>query len=432
MSTNFKNWSTAVQFTPAQIQYPGSEEELAALLKKCAANKWTPRVVGAGHSFTPLVSTNGVLISLDKLSGLIAADKENLTAEVFAGTRLKELGQILYAEGMAMENLGDIDVQSVAGAVSTGTHGTGINFGTIATQIIGLTLVTAKGDIISCSETENREIFKAAQISLGVIGIITRIKLRLLPSYKLKYISAKAKLDDVLAKLEDYKQNTRNFEFYWFPFTQTVQTKEMNITDEAPKKGGLGKWFNDIFLENGVFWILSKISRFIPGTSKTVSKIAAWGVSAGTNISWSHEVFATPRLVRFQEMEYNIPQENFSKAIKEIEKTIAERNFRVHFPIECRWVKADDIPLSPAYGRDSAYIAVHMYKGMPYKEYFEAMETILKKYGGRPHWGKMHTQTAVALSKSYPKWDEFHQVRKQLDPEGLFLNDYLKELFGED
>lgn len=431
MSATWKNWSSSVRFRPDEIAWPETEAELAELILRCKAEGKSVRVVGAGHSFSPLVSDAQMLISLDRMTGLIEADRESRTATVWAGTRLKALGEMLYAEGLAMENLGDIDVQSVAGAISTGTHGTGVQFGTIATQVIGITLITAVGEVLTCSESMYPEIFKAAQVSLGCLGIITRVSLRLEPAYKLEYTSKKAKLDEVLNDLESYRQRNRNFEFYWFPFTNTVQTKEMNKTQEPPKKHGLGKWFNDIFMENGVFWLLSKISRFIPGTSAGISKISAWGISSGTDVSWSHQMFATPRYVKFQEMEYNIPADNFADALREIAKTIEEQKIRVHFPIECRWVAPDDILLSPAYKRDSAYIAVHMYKGMPYEGYFEAMETILKKYGGRPHWGKMSTMSKDEFAERYPKWNEFQRIRKELDPEGLFLNPYLKKVFGE-
>lgn len=430
MSAVYRNWSSSVVFRPAEILLPNSEAEVRDIVLRCVAEGKRLRVVGSAHSFTALIETEQVLVSLDNLQGLIQADKEALTAEVWAGTKLKALGEILHKEGMGMENLGDIDVQSIAGALSTGTHGTGVDFGTLATQLLEVTFVAASGEIITCSETLNPEYFQAARISLGALGVITRLKLRLKPAYKLKYASKKQKLREVLDQLDAYKSRNRNFEFYWFPFTDTVQTKEMNLTDEAAKPGGIGQWFNDIFMENGVFWLLSKISRFIPGTSKAVSRISAWGISTGTSVAWSHQVFATPRYVRFQEMEYNLPQEHFRDALLEIQALIDEKQFRVHFPLECRFVAADDIWISPAYGRKSAYIAVHMYKGMKYKEYFDAIEAVLKKYDGRPHWGKMHNMTAEECAERYPKWQDFQRVRQQLDPKGMFMNPYLERLFG--
>lgn len=431
MGNQWSNWSGGVRFTPGEVAYPENEQQVVELVQRVRAAGKRMRVVGAAHSFTRLIETGDVLVSLDKLSGIISVDKARHTAAVWAGTRLRDLGPLLNAEGLGLVNQGDIDVQSVAGAFSTGTHGTGTAFGTLSTCILGLTLVTASGEILQINATENAHLLPAARISLGSLGIITRYELQLRPAYKLQYIAKKARLDDVLAQLEDYKTRNRNFEFYWFPFTQTVQTKESNITDAPPKKNGLGKWLNDILLENGVFWILSKKARIFPFLSKLAAKISAMGVSGGTNTNWSHLVYATPRLVRFQEMEYNLPAENFIPALREIVALIEARNFRVHFPLECRWVAPDDIWLSPAHGRPSAYIAAHMYKGMPYKEYFAALEEVLKKYGGRPHWGKMHTQTAASLAQLYPHWGDFQRVRRELDPQGMFLNDYLKGVLGE-
>jgi len=430
MAKHWSNWSASVQSTPQDILFPENESEIQAIVAQANASGQKIRVVGAGHSFTPLVQTDQLLISLDRLTGLISIDKEKAEATVWAGTRLKTLGALLYAHGFAMENLGDIDVQSIAGAISTGTHGSGTQMGSIATQLKGLTLVNGKGELVDLSEEEHQDHFHAAQVSLGTMGIITRMRIRLEPAYKLQYNSEKQRLEDVLDQLDTHNQ-ARSFEFYWFPYTDTVQTKTMNVTDESPKGNGLGAWLNDIVLENGVFWLISKISRFFPTAFKSMSRLSAWGVSNSSSTAWSHNAFATKRLVKFQEMEYNIPAEHFKAAIREIKETIEIHSFRVHFPIECRWVKADQIWLSPAYRRDSAYIAVHMYKGMAYDEYFGAMEGIFKKYNGRPHWGKMHHRTSEELAMLYPKWEDFQNLRREMDPNGTFLNPYLKSLMGE-
>lgn len=430
MANHWSNWSTSVQSSPASIRYPENEAEVQTIVRQAAAAGQKIRVVGAGHSFTPLVQTDSILLSLDRLSGIVSVDKPRQQATVWAGTRLKTLGELLHAQGLAMENLGDIDVQSIAGALSTGTHGTGIQLGTLATQLVSITLVTASGELLTLTPETDPDRFRAAQVSLGALGIITRLGIQLVPAYKLKYTSGKAKLSELLPQLDTWKQRHRNFEFYYFPFTDTVQTKVMDKSDDAPKSGGMGAWLNEIFLENGVFWALSRVSRHIPGTYRSVSKACAWGITTGSRTEWSHKVFATKRLVRFQEMEYNIPAEHFTEAIQEVERSIRELDFKVHFPIECRWVKGDDIWLSPAYGRDSAYIAIHMYKGMPHEAFFGAMEGIFKKYQGRPHWGKMHTLDRSELEARYPRFGDFQRLRAEMDPQGLFLNPYLQRLFG--
>ena len=431
ISNNWINWSGSVQCNPKEIKTPSSQEEILSIINKCAEQKSTIRVVGSGHSFTGLVGTEGTLISLNLYKGLASIDTQNNQATVLSGTKLKSLGELLLSNGMAQANLGDIDVQSIAGACSTGTHGTGITLGSVSTQIIEITLLTAKGEIIICSENSNKDIFKAAQVSLGALGIITKIKLQLVPAYKLKYIKRKASLDDCLTNIEKYKSENRNFEFYWFPHTNSVQMKTLNITEEEPTKSSVMKYFNDMVLENGAFKVLSELCRVFPSLCKKVSKISAAAVSAGVDINYSTKIYATPRLVKFQEMEYNLPAEKAVEALKEMRDCINAANFRVHFPIEVRFVKADDMYLSPAYHRDSVYIAVHMYKGMEYKTYFDAMELIFKKYNGRPHWGKMHTRTANELSQLYPMWNKFQEIRNRLDPSGLFMNPYLKKLMVE-
>lgn len=427
-TNKWSNWSGSVTCQPQEILQPSSIAEIQEIVRTCVAKKSTIRVIGSGHSFTALVDNNKTLISLDNLQGVESVDKVNKQAVVWAGTKLKALGEKLLGEGLAQVNLGDIDVQSIAGATSTGTHGTGVTLGSVATQVIEITLVTANGDVLVCSETQNKELFKAAQVAMGALGIVVKVKLQLVDAYKLKYVKEKRNLDECLNNLEKHKTENRNFEFYWFPHTNSIQAKMLNITNEEPMKASFMKYFNDMVLENGAFKVLSEVCRLFPFTSKAVSKISAAAVSSGLDINYSSRIFATPRLVKFQEMEYNMPAEHAVQVINEMRDSINKNNFRVHFPIEVRFVKGDDIYLSPAYQRDSVYIAVHMYKGMEYKTYFDAMETIFRKYNGRPHWGKMHTRTASELVTLYPMWNKFQEIRTQLDSEGLFMNDYLKKM----
>ncbi len=423
--TEITNWSESVRFTPQAIYIPSTENELIDLVKQCHQTKQNIRVVGSGHSFTRLIETDDVLISLDKLEGLIAVDESALQATVWGGTKIKALGDYLAEAGMAQANLGDIDVQSIAGAISTGTHGSGTTLGSIATQVVGLRLVTANGEVMTCSETENRELFKMAQVSIGVLGIITQVTLQCVPAYTLDYQWYKSDLQDLFDNLESLKQN-RNFEFFWIPHTEITLIKIMNMTDKPSKPKSLFRRFNENIIENGFLWVLSAWARQFPSHSKQVAKVIASLVSSGEDVTSSHETFATVRVVKFQEMEYNIPADHFVACLNEIKDCISKNNIEVHFPIECRFVASDDIPLSPAYQRESAYIAVHMFKGMAYQDYFAQIEAIFRRYKGRPHWGKMHTATADELSQRYPQWADFMQMRAQLDPDGLFLNDYLR------
>ncbi len=431
MSTKerWSNWSGSVQSEPQQVVKPGSIDELAKLVRGYGRDGRHVRVVGAGHSFTPLVQTDDVLMSLDEMQGIESIDMAAGSATVLGGTRLKRLGDALLEHGVAQENLGDIDVQSISGAISTGTHGTGERYGTLSTQVEGLTLVTASGEVLECSNEHNADIFKAAQVSLGTLGIIAKVTLRVVPAKRLHYQGYRKKLSDCLANLEQYKQENSHFEFFWFPYTDGVQAKFMNETTEPVSKSSFWADFNKIVLENGVYWLLSESCRLFPGFCKTVCRISAQSIANIDEVNYSHRLFATPRLVRFQEMEYNIPAEHLSTVVNEIQQCIQQYQFRVHFPVECRFVRADDIWLSPAYQRDSAYVAVHMYRGMPYQGYFRGIEEIFKRYEGRPHWGKMHTRTAGELSALYPRWQDFRRMRADLDPQGMFLNGYLRALF---
>jgi len=430
--THWQNWSGSVTCAPREIAEPRSVEELARMVATFARNRRHIRVAGSGHSFTPLVRTDDVLISMEHLSGIESVNADAGTVTVLGGTRLKLLGDALLARGLAQENLGDIDVQTITGAISTGTHGTGIRFGTLSTQIAALTLITASGEILECSPERNPEIFKAAQVSLGALGIIARVELRVVPAKRLRFVSRSEPLATCLEHLEQYKRDNDHFEFFWFPYTPSVQVKFLNETDAPASGSNIWGELNKLVLENGVFWVLSECCRIAPPLARTGSRISAWGVAPVNQVDYSHKLFATPRMVRFQEMEYNIRAEDFPRVLADIRAALDRRRFNVHFPVECRFVRGDDIWLSPAYGRDSAYIAVHMYRGMPYRDYFAAVEEVYQRYDGRPHWGKMHTLGPETLAARYPHWHDFRRVRARLDPQGVFLNDYLRHLLAAD
>ncbi len=427
---DWSNWAGTVQCQPQQFCQPQSEDEMVALVKQCRQERRSLRVVGSGHSFTPLVETQDVLVNLDHWQGLLAADRAQLTAVVKAGTKLHQLGELLFEQGMAQVNMGDINLQSVAGAISTGTHGTGEKLTGIAAQVEELTLITGRGERLVCSAQQNTELFKAAQISLGALGVITQVKLKLAPSYKLKYESRRSSLQTCLHDWDRHNAETRNFEFYWFPHSDKVQMKFMNQSDEPSSGGGWLKQANDVVLENGLYWVASHACRLMPSLCPSVSRLSAALIGESQRVDYSHRLFATQRLVRFQEMEYNLPREHFQTVIEEIRALTAKQNYAVHFPIECRTAAADDIWLSPAYQRASAYIAVHMFKGMPWQQYFSEIQDIFLRYDGRPHWGKWHSLRADELAKRYPRWQDFLAMRAELDPEGVFLNPYLRDVFG--
>lgn len=427
---SWTNWSGSVTAAPELIRHPKTIDEVVAIVRhECLKKGKYLRVVGSAHSFTAVAASDQVLVSLDELQGVVSVDADEQTAVVWAGTKLKRLGELLHEEGLAQENLGDIDVQSIAGAISTGTHGSGLRLGSIATQVIGITVVNGLGEVLEYTLQSHPAVFRALQVSLGTLGIIVQVKLRLRSSYVLSYESKRMALTDCLTQLPNLVEDNRHFEFFWFPYAETCQVKLMNETDAPMPTNKWIEYVNEKLVENTLFGLLSGLCKMIPTASAAISRLSASSVPVATKANYSHRIFATERTVRFYEMEYSLPKEAMTSVIREMREAMERERFHVHFPIECRYVAADEIWLSPAYGRDSAYIAVHMYKGMPYKRYFEVMEQIFLRYEGRPHWGKMHTLKAANLIKRYPMWQEFAEIRKQMDPHDLFMSPYLRELF---
>ena len=426
-----KNWAGNITWHPSEIAYPTSEEEIQAIVVRAANERKKIRIIGTGHSFTALCQTDDILIRLDKYQGLVSVDKDKVQAVVKGGTKLKYLGDLLFQEGMAMENLGDIDVQSIAGTISTGTHGTGTDFGTISTQVIALRFVNGKGEIVSCSKTENSALFKAAQVSMGVLGIITEVTLQCVPAYKLCVFTKPEPMEAVFANLQERLDTNRNFEFFWMPYSNTCATKTSNIVENTePDKVNFFNYWSEYVLENLAFKLLCEYTNWFPSKNIAISKFTATLISELKKVHNSHKVYATQRFVRFKEMEYNIPAEAYQDVWKEVVKTINTRKFNMHFPLENRWVKGDDILMSPAYGRDSAYIACHVYNKKDHGPYFKALEDIYRAHGGRPHWGKMHTLTQKEVADLYPEYTTFMKHRAEQDPDKMFVSPYLQQLLG--
>lgn len=428
----WRNWSGGVVAHPSGFLQPDSVDALKAALRDASAQSRTVRVVGSGHSFPPLCATDETMVSIEALRGLESVDDRTREAVVWAGTNLRELGALLASHGLAMENLGDINKQSLGGALGTGTHGTGVGLGILSTQAAAMTLVTASGDEVTCSEDASPELLQAARVSLGALGVVTRVRLRLLPEYRLRLTRRNLGLEECLAGLDEARARHRHYEFFWFPHSDRVMTKAMDLTDETPHGVGVGRWFSEMVMENAVFGAVSRACRMHPAWCAPVSRLSAKLASEGVLAGQSHTLFATPRLVRFQEMEYAVPVERGPDCLRELSEYITREQLPVHFPVEYRFVRGDDVFLSPAHGGDRAFIAVHQYRGMPLEPYFSGAEAIFRNHGGRPHWGKLHTQTAATLKHMYPRWDDFQRVREQLDPEGRFLNPYLKRLFLEE
>jgi FAD-linked oxidoreductase len=427
----WRNWAGNQKASPLSIDAPRSVAELAALVASASEQGQKVKAVGSGHSFTSAAATNGRMIRLENLSGILHVDRATCRVTVGAGTRLSELNTLLDAEGLALANLGDIAYQTVAGAISTSTHGTGKALTGLAGQVVAMKLVNGHGEIIECSQSVNPHIFDVARVSVGALGVITEYTLQAVPSFRLRALEQPMRLDDVLENAHDLASTNDHFEFFWIPHTKWALTKRNNRTeDELQPLPRVKGWIEKTFMENYAFGAVCRIGRARPSL---IPRLATALPSSGSReyVDQSFKIFASPRIVRFYEMEHALPVEALVPALKEIRAMVDRKGYLLNFPVEVRFTKGDDVPLSTAYGRDSAYIAVHVYKGMECEPFFRDVEDILRAYDARPHWGKMHYREADELSKLYPRWDEFITLRNQLDPQRTFSNAYSDTVFGK-
>jgi FAD-linked oxidoreductase len=427
----WRNWAGDQSCRPAQLRLPGSIEELGDAIGTASAAGTRVRARGAGHSFSDVALTDGVMIGLERMSGILDVDRSSGLVRVQAGIALKALNGALAGHGLAMENLGDVDAQSLAGAISTATHGTGARLRNISAQVAELTLVTAAGEAVRCSSERDPESFRAARVGLGALGAIAEVTLRCVPAFTLRGIDAPAPLDEVLDGFEELSLANEHFEFFVFPHTDVALTRTNNRTDEDPRpRGRAVAWANDILLTNHAFELICRAGRRFPARIPQLNRLVTKLAGSSTRIDRSSEIFASPRLVRFTEMEYAIPRAHAAEAVRAVMETIPHRRFDVPFPIEVRTVAADDAMLSTAAARESAFVAVHMFEGMEWEPYFRAVEEIMDGLQGRPHWGKRHFQTAASLRGRYPDWDAFQTVRARLDPRGTFANEWTDRVLG--
>ena len=427
----WRNWAGNQKASPVSIDAPRSVAELAALVASASEQGQKVKAVGSGHSFTSAAATNGRMIRLENLSGILHVDRATCRVTVGAGIRLSELNTLLDAEGLALANLGDIAYQTVAGAISTSTHGTGKALTGLAGQVVAMKLVNGLGEIIECSQSVNPHIFDVARVSVGALGVITEYTLQAVPSFRLRALEQPMRLDEVLENAHDLASTNDHFEFFWIPHTKWALTKRNNRTeDELQPLPRVKGWIEKTFMENYAFGAVCRIGRARPSL---IPRLATALPSSGSReyVDQSFKIFASPRIVRFYEMEHALPVEALVPALKEIRAMVDRKGYLLNFPVEVRFTKGDDVPLSTAYGRDSAYIAVHVYKGMECEPFFRDVEDILRAYDARPHWGKMHYREADELSKLYPRWDEFITLRNQLDPQRTFSNAYSDTVFGK-
>jgi L-gulono-1,4-lactone dehydrogenase len=427
----WRNWAGDQSCAPAEIARPGSREELAEAIAAAAAAGRRVSVAGSGHSFTEAAMTTGTLVRIEALRGVLDADPGSGLVRVAAGTVLADLNEELARLGLAMENLGDIDRQTLAGAISTGTHGTGARLRNISAQVEAIELVLADGGVRELTANAEPELLRAARVGVGALGAISAVTLRCVPAFTLTRVDTPRPREEVFARFDELAAANDHFELFTFPYADNALVLERNRGEGQPRpRGAIAAFLNDVVLENWALEALSATGKALPRAIPALSRLAGRLASGSRTVDRSDRVFANERRVRFTEMEYGLPREHGVEAARRVIEWVRENRYPVFFPIEMRVAAGDDASLSPSYKRDTAYIAVHQYRGMEWRPYFEAVEEIMDAYGGRPHWGKRHFQTAATLAPRYPAWDEFQRARDELDPGRAFSNEYAERVLG--
>lgn len=429
--TTVRNWARNQACTPTSVERPASTAEVATTIRRASGSGSRVKAIGAGHSFTGVAMTAGTMISLDRLTGIVDVDRERQRVTVRAGTTLRALGDELAAVGLAMPNLGDINVQTVAGAVGTATHGTGVELGNLATTVVGLELVDGRGRVVRCDESTDADLLGVARVGVGALGVVTELTLQCVPAFDLHAHETIETLEDLLADIPGLAASADHAEFYWFPGSDMCQVKRNRRTDEARRPPSKLAYFRDKYVaENAAFGLACRVGRRFPSIVPRIAGTIAGLAGERDLIDRSDRVFASPRHVRFVEMEYGIPLEHLGEAVARVRDLTSQMTYPTLFPIEVRMSAADDIALSTGFGRTNGWIAVHQYRGAPYEHYLHGVEAIMNEYEGRPHWGKMHFQSSSTLRTRYPLWDDFMSVRARLDPDGTFRNEYLDRVLG--
>ena len=431
MAKEWRNWAGDQRCLPARIERPNGRGELVETVRRATEAGLTVRAVGAGHSFTDAACTGGVMLRMDRLDRVLDVDRETGLVKVEAGIGLRALNEAIWGYGMALENLGDIDKQTISGAVSTATHGTGGRFRNLSTLVEAVELVLPDGTLLEVSADSEPELLPAVRVGLGALGVIATVTLRTVPAFTVRRVDSPLPLESTLERIQDLADGSDHFEFYVFPHTETALLRQSVRTDEPPKRrNAVFEYAQEVMLENWVLGGVARLGRRFPARIPQLSRFVSGQVGKSTKVDRSYRVYASDRRVRFTEMEYAIPRRHAAEAARRVLDAAERAQPPVGFPIEVRFVAADDSWLSPAHDRDTTYIAVHQYRDMSWESYFRSVEAIMLEYGGRPHWGKRHFQTAATLAERYPRWEDFRALRARLDPDGRFSNVYLDRVLG--
>jgi FAD-linked oxidoreductase len=431
MAEVWTNWSRDQRCAPAEIARPRREDELADVVRRAAARGQRVRAVGSGHSFTDIACTDGVMVDTSAMARLLAADPATGLVTAEAGITLRALGPLLAERGLALENQGDIDAQSLAGALATATHGTGARLPNLSGRVVGMRLVTAAGDVVELTPDSDPEGLLAARVSLGALGIASTVTLQCVPLYTLHRHDVPRSLTETLDRLDELVDGNDHFEFFVFPYTDKAATRATRRSDAEPNPTpAWRRWVEEDLVQNRVLDLICRAGRRLPPAVPRLNRLMISAMTESHAEDRAYRVYATERKVRFTEMEYAIPRAHAREAVERVLVLVERRRLPVLFPLEVRFAAGDDAFLSTAHGRETCYIAVHQYARMEFESYFRGVEAIMEDYDGRPHWGKRHYQAAATLRERYPEWDRFHAVRARLDPDGVFANDYTRRVLG--
>ena len=436
-TNQWRNWSRHVSERSQLTAGPKSETAVRSLVIGAAGSGLQVKTVGAGHSFNDIASTEGLRIHLDDYRGLVSVNPDTNVATFRGGTRLYEMPALLRPHGLALANQGDVDQQSIAGAISTGTHGTGLGFGGLASMVKSLRMVLANGEVVYCDSRMHPELFDLGRLGLGALGIILEVGLQCVPAFFLEARGSAEPIDEVLDTFVPRAREHDHVEFFWFPHADQayVKTNRRVAADEVTAgqqtQQLLSKFVDGELMQNLAHGLVVNLGSVVPGIVPTVNQVSPALMGQRTYTDEAHQVFVSSRKVRFNEMEYAIPFEDAPEVMREIRRIIDAHDWRISFPIEVRAAAADDVPLSTAFGRETAYIAVHRFVRESYFEYFGAVEEVLQDAGGRPHWGKLHTMRARDFAEAYPRFGEFLALRDEVDPDRVFGNHYLERVLGD-
>jgi L-gulono-1,4-lactone dehydrogenase len=431
MAKEWRNWAGDQRCLPTRIEAPANRAELVDAVARAGEEGLTVRAAGQGHSFTDIACTGGVMLDMSGLGRVLDVDRGSGLVKVESGIGLRPMNETIWGHGLALENLGDIDRQTISGAVSTGTHGTGSRFRNISSQLHAVELVLGDGTLLELSEDSDPDGIRAARVGMGALGVIASLTLRTVPAFSIRRIDSPLALDEVLERIDDLADGSDHFEFYVFPHTRTALMRQSERTDEEPRpKNPVSRFATEVVAENWIMGGIARLGRASPSRIPGLARFVSRQLGRTTTLDRSYRVYASQRRIRFTEMEYAIPRRHAAEAVTRVLEAAEHAEAGVGFPIEVRFVAGDDSMLSPAHERDTTYVAVHQYRGMAWEAYFRAVEEVMGSYGGRPHWGKRHFQTADSLAERYPRWRDFAAVRARLDPEGRFRNEYLDRVLG--